>query len=93
MTEQWIVTEKAYPRSRHSERRGLFIDGILAVDYYHSENIHVVNVHENGNYKISRQIIVADEETAIRMCRQIAGLPAIETPLPEWVRAALGEQP
>lgn len=84
-TEQWIVTQKAFPLIRSGDHLGLFVNGILAADYYQSEAVFVVNVHENGNYRISRQVIVADEETARRVCRQIAGLPPVATPLPTWL--------
>lgn len=81
--EQWMVTEKR--STFYPEHTGLFVDGVLAADYYHSNSgPFIVNVHENGNYRVSRQIVVADEETARRQCRVAAGLPPVPTPLPKW---------
>lgn len=90
MSEQWLVTQQK--SWLMEEETGLFVDGVLAASYYQSKSgPYVVNVHEGGNARVSRQILTADRMTARRICRQYAGLPTTETPLPTWAADAFKE--
>jgi hypothetical protein len=85
MTAEWKVIAKRF--FSMAEHLGLFVDGVLVASYAARADTDtwVVSVHESGSTVVSRQIIVADEATAQRLCRETAGLPA-ETPLPVWAQ-------
>jgi hypothetical protein len=53
---------------------------------------YTVNVHLGGQFRVATQIVVLDEETARRVCREIAGLPAAETPVPQWATDAFADK-
>jgi hypothetical protein len=79
-----------------SEHRGLFVDGVLAASYAAKADTDtwLVSVHDGGSSTSCREIIVADEATAQRLCRDTAGLLP-ETPLPAWAQdviRTLGER-
>ncbi len=88
---QWKTVMRAFPSSGTAAQIGLFRDGILRASYRQYDETYVVNVHLGGEFRVSKQIIVADYETAMRVCREIAGLPPEETPTPEWASDVLAD--